>query len=440
MANPRRDPYLTALGLPTSTSTATAAPAAPAASPLLDAILGTVNSVRTPNTAANNAIKGAMRVAPLVFGPAGSIARDAAEMGLRYAQPTAEPGAENAESIDPAAAAEAAIAGGVGGAGGVLGQPPLPPGALTTPAAPGELPKPDTSHLQSMPPQRRAFAVGSLSDMQINADDYLERPPGEEVIEQFALREIAVLGDKTPAAIQQLYGQIQRNKHQRIQERAKAITGAIKSRYNMDAQAGMQSFSAQERFRRDYLDKRHDANMKAFEAHIRVFQQNSKKMSDSEVRIRTDKLREYRSGISQLSRVRDDLEAYRIEAERLSKIGLGYQGHGAFSNAVHKVSNYVNANDSMAFHTLQQRVTLDRILEIAKGAGTRAVDAAKESARVVGSVPGPGSSYAEVAAYVEAMQKIVNTTEQQFIDAGMAFDPNFGKYASNPSSAPVAKY
>ena len=298
------------------------------------------------------------------------------------------------------------------------------------------------SYLAELPAERRTFAVGSFPELQINADDYLERPPGEEAIEQFALREIAVLGDKAPAAIQQLYGQIQRNKHERIQARAKAITGAMRTRYNMESQFGLQSVGARERFRRDFLAKKHDASMKEFDAHMRVYAANAKraKVSDKVIMERTEKLRGYKNGISELQMVKSDLRAYLAEADRLYKKFSLYQGYGTVSSTAHSISNLFNIEDSRSFDTLRKRVTLGRIMEIAKGAGVKAVDASKESKYVKDSVPGPETSLEDIEAYVKFALAHIERQEREFQNSIMDIDPNSAPYVLGAASAPSAIY
>ena len=89
---------------------------------------------------------------------------------------------------------------------------------------------------QLQKPEVQAMMAPSAGDIQFSPDAFLQAPEGEAGLENFMFREMAVLGSRTPQAVQSGWLQIQQAKRQRIGDRADFLSGLVKQRYLMDLQ------------------------------------------------------------------------------------------------------------------------------------------------------------------------------------------------------------
>lgn len=258
-------------------------------------------------------------------------------------------------------------------------------------------------------PEVQAAMAPSAGDIQFSPDAFLQRPDGEAGLENFMFREMAVLGSRTPQALQSGWLQIQQAKRQRIGARADYLAGLVKQRFAADLQRRNQGDMIQAQDGWKALDR--VAQIRAQEAQLdlqtrianaNLLEQFKGRMAaqdlaelkaklgagDMEVK-RADRLYKA-SGLAEASvksmQAAAELTDYIREIMGSSSVGLG-----DLSKAITRVKEMYGAEQEQRLRMLINTVNQKAIAAYAEKAGVRGIDTKPEQEFLKSTNPSVGT-------------------------------------------------
>lgn len=275
-------------------------------------------------------------------------------------------------------------------------------GALPQVAAqqvqPGQAQAPTPQDVQGQleDPRIRALRAPSVGDIQYTAPDFLARPDGEAMLEDFAFRQMLVMGDNAPKALQQQWGNIQQAKMARLGARANYFADLIKERHKADLQRRNQSDVDQAADTRAALDRVADIRKQSVQlrlqadiANARARQQAAAANAGAQAAL----LKGATGALSpkQASFIAPKLDAMRAQGhllQRLDEFGAkareleGIMGMGDLSRGIVWGGKFLGYDKATAFNTIMNELELERVMELAKAAGARSIDSDAERAKL----------------------------------------------------------